>query len=125
MARFTDLSDEELQQKAQELGVEDASTLTREQLEAAILEKEPEATDESVSEEVGNEEVIVDTSMADRGHFVTPVADQGEQPAGADEELRPLDGTGELEPAEDEVADQTSGGGTGGATVTTTGNTGG
>jgi hypothetical protein len=55
------------------------------------------------------------SSMADLGEFVTPVQDQGEQPSAADEEPR------QPEAAPNETdADQSSLGGTGGITVTTT-----
>lgn len=114
MSRFTELTDEELEAKAEALGVEDSSSLTRDQLEAAILEREPNATDEQVKGV---------RQMADRGDFVTPLERQGEEPSGADDELRELSGANEVEPAADEAADETSLGGTGGTTFGTTGNT--
>lgn len=113
MSRFTELTDEELQAKAEQLGVEEASTLTRDQLEVAVLEREPAATDDSV---------IGVRQMAERGDFVTPVVERGDEPAGADEEKRELSGANEVEPPEGDVQDST-GVATGGTTFTTTGNT--
>lgn len=111
--RYEELTDEELQAKATEAGVEDAGSLTRDQLVVHLAEKEYE-----------------ERSLSNRGDFVTPRTEQGEELAGADEEPRNVGGydepqTGEIAPSEDETADQAGLGGTGGTTTGGLGATGG
>ena len=103
--RYQDLSDEELQAKAEAAGVKRAGSLTREQLIAKLAEKGDTGESKGKSSD-----------------FVTPRPEQGNEPIAADaEEREPAKDNqpqSEYPPADGEQADQSSRGGTGGVTTT-------